>query len=345
MRMTLKNMAQELGISISTVSKALNGNPEISQNTRELVQAFAKQHNYRPNHMALRLKSKKTKTIGVIVPEIVHEFFSKVIRGIEAIADAEGYNVLISVSNESYEKEVLVLELYAEGIIDGIILGLSGETLQKADFEHLTEVQARDIPLVLFDRYTENLGVDRVRIDDFQSSIQATEHLIQAGARKLAVITTPAYMTVGEQRLKGFCTALNQHNIPLDDRCVLRTEATRKPEDMQQLEVQLRELLDEVPDIDGILAVNEYFGAAVINVLRSMGRKVPQQVKVITFSDGILSKNTFPSMSTVSQHGELMGRTTARMLLDRMDKAEGVPPQEQIIQTELILRESTEANG
>ena len=345
MRMTLKNMAQELGISISTVSKALNGNPEISQNTRELVQAFAKQHNYRPNHMALRLKSKKTKTIGVIVPEIVHEFFSKVIRGIEAVADAEGYNVLISVSNESYEKEVLVLELYAEGIIDGIILGLSGETLQKADFEHLTEVQARDIPLVLFDRYTENLGVDRVRIDDFQSSIQATEHLIEAGARKLAVITTPAFMTVGEQRLNGFCTALNQHNIPLDDRCILRTEATRKPEDMQQLEVQLRELLNEVPDVDGILAVNEYFGAAAINVLRSMGRKVPQQVKVITFSDGILSKNTFPSMSTVSQHGELMGRTTARMLLDRMDKAEGVPPQEQIIQTELILRESTETDG
>ena len=343
--MTLKNMAQELGISISTVSKALNGNPEISQNTRELVQAFAKQHNYRPNHMALRLKSKKTKTIGVIVPEIVHEFFSKVIRGIEAVADAEGYNVLISVSNESYEKEVLVLELYAEGIIDGIILGLSGETLQKADFEHLTEVQARDIPLVLFDRYTENLGVDRVRIDDFQSSIQATEHLIEAGARKLAVITTPAFMTVGEQRLNGFCTALNQHNIPLDDRCILRTEATRKPEDMQQLEVQLRELLNEVPDVDGILAVNEYFGAAAINVLRSMGRKVPQQVKVITFSDGILSKNTFPSMSTVSQHGELMGRTTARMLLDRMDKAEGVPPQEQIIQTELILRESTETDG
>ncbi len=345
MRMTLKNMAQELGISISTVSKALNGNPEISQNTRELVQAFAKQHNYRPNHMALRLKSKKTKTIGVIVPEIVHEFFSKVIRGIEAVADAEGYNVLISVSNESYEKEVLVLELYAEGIIDGIILGLSGETLQKADFEHLTEVQARDIPLVLFDRYTENLGVDRVRIDDFQSSIQATEHLIEAGARKLAVITTPAFMTVGEQRLNGFCTALNQHNIPLDDRCILRTEATRKPEDIQQLEVQLRELLKEVPDVDGILAVNEYFGAAAINVLRSMGRKVPQQVKVITFSDGILSKNTFPSMSTVSQHGELMGRTTARMLLDRMDKAEGVPPQEQIIQTELILRESTETDG
>ena len=343
--MTLKNMAQELGISISTVSKALNGNPEISQNTRKLVQAFAKQHNYRPNHMALRLKSKKTKTIGVIVPEIVHEFFSKVIRGIEAVADAEGYNVLISVSNESYEKEVLVLELYAEGIIDGIILGLSGETLQKADFEHLTEVQARDIPLVLFDRYTENLGVDRVRIDDFQSSIQATEHLIEAGARKLAVITTPAFMTVGEQRLNGFCTALNQHNIPLDDRCVLRTEATRKPEDIQQLEVQLRELLKEVPDVDGILAVNEYFGAAAINVLRSMGRKVPQQVKVITFSDGILSKNTFPSMSTVSQHGELMGRTTARMLLDRMDKAEGVPPQEQIIQTELILRESTETDG
>ena len=343
--MTLKNMAQELGISISTVSKALNGNPEISQNTRELVQAFAKQHNYRPNHMALRLKSKKTKTIGVIVPEIVHEFFSKVIRGIEAVADAEGYNVLISVSNESYEKEVLVLELYAEGIIDGIILGLSGETLQKADFEHLTEVQARDIPLVLFDRYTENLGVDRVRIDDFQSSIQATEHLIEAGARKLAVITTPAFMTVGEQRLNGFCTALNQHNIPLDDRCILRTEATRKPEDIQQLEVQLRGLLKEVPDVDGILAVNEYFGAAAINVLRSMGRKVPQQVKVITFSDGILSKNTFPSMSTVSQHGELMGRTTARMLLDRMDKAEGVPPQEQIIQTELILRESTETDG
>ena len=125
----------------------------------------------------------------------------------------------------------------------------------------------------------------------------------------------------------------------------MRTEATRKPEDIQQLEVQLRELLKEVPDVDGILAVNEYFGAAAINVLRSMGRKVPQQVKVITFSDGILSKNTFPSMSTVSQHGELMGRTTARMLLDRMDKAEGVPPQEQIIQTELILRESTETDG
>lgn len=252
-------MAQELGISISTVSKALNNHSEISQNTRDLVQAFARQHNYRPNHMALRLKSKKTKTIGVVVPEIVHEFFSKVIRGIEAVADAEGYNVLISVSNESYEKEVLVLELYAEGIIDGIILGLSGETLEKQDFEHLTEVQAREIPLVLFDRYAPGLGVDCVRIDDYKSSIMATEHLIEAGCRHLAVITTPPYMIVGEQRYQGFCAALEKHQLPLHQQAIVRTFATRKPEDIQQLEVQLKKLFEEDPAVDGILAVNEYF--------------------------------------------------------------------------------------
>ncbi|MGB0376726.1 MAG: LacI family DNA-binding transcriptional regulator [Flavobacteriaceae bacterium] len=340
MRMTLKKMAQELGISISTVSKALNNHSEISQNTRDLVQAFARQHNYRPNHMALRLKSKKTKTIGVVVPEIVHEFFSKVIRGIEAVADAEGYNVLISVSNESYEKEVLVLELYAEGIIDGIILGLSGETLEKQDFEHLTEVQAREIPLVLFDRYAPGLGVDCVRIDDYKSSIMATEHLIEAGCRHLAVITTPPFMIVGEQRYQGFCAALEKHQLPLHQQAIVRTFATRKPEDIQQLEVQLKKLFEEDPAVDGILAVNEYFGAAAINVLRSIGRSVPEEVKVITFSDGILSKNTFPSMSTVSQHGELMGRTTAQMILERMQKPARVP-HEQIIQTELILRDST----
>ena len=341
MRMTLKKMAQELGISVSTVSKALNDHKEISQQTRDLVQAFAKQHNYRPNHMALRLKSKKTKTIGVIVPEIVHEFFSKVIRGIETIADAEGYNVLVSVSNESYEKEVLVLQLYTEGIIDGIIMGLSGETLQKKDFEHLTEVNAQDIPLVLFDRYAPDLGVDCVRIDDFQSSMTATEYLIRSGAKNLAVITTPAYMTVGEQRFRGFCSALEKNGLTVDERCVLRTEATQKPADMELLEDQLVQMFAQAPEIEAVLGVNEYFGAAAIKVLRQMGRSIPQDVKVITFSDGILSKNTFPPMSTVSQHGELMGRTTASILLDRMKNNPPKLPQDHIIQTELILRDST----
>src|SRR5690606_1944205 len=157
-KMTLKKIATELGLSISTVSKALKDNKDISKENRERVQAFAKFYNYRPNSVALSLRNKKTKTIGVIIPEIVHHFFAKVISGIEEAAISKEYNVIIGVSNESMDKEAINMEMLIDGSIDGFIISLSKETLYKQEYTHLQQIQNRNIPIVMFDRDRKSVG-------------------------------------------------------------------------------------------------------------------------------------------------------------------------------------------
>ena len=166
-KITLKQIARELDVSISTVSKALRNSIEISEDTREKVQAFAKLYNYRPNNIALSLKNRKTKTIGVIIPEIVHHFFSKVIRGIEQVANKRGYNVIVGLSNESFDKEVINMQMLANGSIDGFILSISKETLLQQDYHHFKETISQGMPIVMFDRVAHDVLCDKVIVDDF----------------------------------------------------------------------------------------------------------------------------------------------------------------------------------
>ena len=207
-KITLKQIARELDVSISTVSKALKDSPEISEDTRDKVKAFAKFYNYRPNNIALSLKNRKTKTIGIIIPDIVHHFFTKVINGIEEVANKRGYNVLVGLSNESFDKEVLNMEMLANGSIDGFILSISKETLMQQDYHHFKEILEEGIPIVMFDRIVDEINCDKVVVDDFEGAKKAVKKLISEGCKNIAIITTKDYINVGRLRTRGYLEAL-----------------------------------------------------------------------------------------------------------------------------------------
>jgi len=215
-KVTLKQIAKELDVSVSTVSKALRNSKEISLDTRTKVQAFAKLYNYRPNNIALSLKNKRTKTIGVIIPEIVHHFFSKVISGIEKEANNRGYNVIIGLSNESFDKEVINIEMLANGSIDGFILSVAKETLLLQDYHHFYETINQGMPIVMFDRVVNEIACDKVVVDDKLGSKKAVAKLIDSGCKNIALITTKDYVNVGKLRTQGYLEALEEHKIEMN---------------------------------------------------------------------------------------------------------------------------------
>ncbi|WP_437397004.1 LacI family DNA-binding transcriptional regulator [Flagellimonas lutimaris] len=344
-KMTLKKIALELGLSISTVSKALKNNKDISQENREKVQAFAKFYNYRPNSVALSLKNKKTKTIGVIIPEIVHHYFAKVISGIEKVANSKEYNVIIGVTNESFKKEIINMEMLIDGSIDGFIISLSKETLQKKEYQHLQETINGNIPIVMFDRAVDEIPCDKIIIDDREAGRMAIQKLIDEGRKKILLLTTKDYLNIGRLRTEGYRDALVANNIAYNEDLIVRIgELGDSDEDQRNLEERINKVFELHPDIDGIFGVNEIYAVTALNTARLRGLDVPEQLSVIGFSDGILSKYARPHLTTVSQHGFQMGEIAAETLIKRlemMDNDEEIPYTTQVVKTELILRDST----
>jgi LacI family transcriptional regulator len=335
-KVTLKQIAKELDVSISTVSKSLKDSPEISEDTRLKVQAFAKLYNYKPNNIALSLKNKKTKTIGIIIPEIVHHFFATVISGVENVANEHGYNVIVCLSDESFDKEVINMEMLANGSIDGFILSLSKETQLKKDFHHITEVINQGMPVVMFDRVTNDIHCDKVIIDDNLAAFQAVQTLIDKGMKKIALITTVDYVSVGKLRTDGYLKALKTNDIKVDDHIILKIE------DIDNCE-ELIENLIRNQKIDAVFAVNELFAVTAIKSALKIGLKIPEDISVVGFTDGIISKYSSPSITTVSQNGIKMGGKAAKMLIDRLESEEEDDEhyRTEIIETHLVEREST----
>jgi LacI family transcriptional regulator len=337
-KVTLKQIAKELDVSISTVSKALRNSIEISEDTRQKVQAFAKLYNYRPNNIALSLKNKKTKTIGIIIPEIVHHFFATVISGIEQVANENGYNVIVCLSNESFDKEVINMEMLANGSIDGFIMSLSKETQLKKDFHHITEVINQGMPVVMFDRITNDVLCDKVIIDDQQAAYDAVDFLISKGFKNIALVTTVDYVSVGKLRTEGYINALKEHGLPVNENMIVKIE------DIENSASKIEKLFEENKP-DAIFAVNELFAVTSIKLATKRGLKVPEDISVIGFTDGIISEFSTPSITTVSQNGIKMGGAAAKMLIDRLEMEEEEEENEQykteLIETHLVEREST----
>jgi LacI family transcriptional regulator len=335
-KVTLKQIAKELDVSISTVSKSLKDNTEISLDTRQKVQAFAKMYNYKPNNIALSLKNKKTKTIAVIIPEIVHHFFATVISGVEQVANEKGYNVIVCLSDESFDKEVINMEMLANGSIDGFIMSLSKETQLKKDFHHIEEVINQGMPVVMFDRVTNDILCDKVIIDDTQSAFQAVQSLIDSGFKKIALLTTVDYISVGKQRTEGYIKALLNNDIAVNDKLIIKIE------DTDNCTTQIDHLFD-THKIDAVFAVNELFAVTAIKSAIKKGIEVPNQLSVIGFTDGIISKYSSPSITTVSQNGIKMGGKAAHLLIDRLENEEEETEfyKTEIIDTHLVVREST----
>jgi len=335
-QVTLKQIARELDVSISTVSKSLRNSAEIGEDTRQKVQAFAKLYNYKPNNIALSLKNKKTKTIGIIIPEIVHHFFATVISGIEQVANEMGYNVIVCLSDESFDKEVINMEMLATGSTDGFIMALSKETQQKKDFHHIQEVINQGMPVVMFDRVTNDVLCDKVIIDDQMAAYEAVDFLVNKGFKKIGLITTVDYVSVGRLRTDGYINALSDYDLAIDDELIVKIE------DIEGCASKIAVLLqDKKPE--AIFAVNELFAVTAIKLAAKMGIKIPEEMSIIGFTDGIISQYSSPSITTVSQNGVVMGGRAAKLLIERLEREEEETEQyhTELVETHLVLREST----
>ena len=335
-RATLKQIAKELDVSVSTVSKALNDSPEISEQTKTRIKEYAKLKNYKPNVIGLNLKNRKTKTIGVIIPNILDSFFAKVFSGIEKVADAKGYNVIMCISNESLEKEVRIIDMLSNGTIDGFILSISEEAQKLKEYNHLKDVINEGTPIVMFDRIVDEVACDKVIVDDFDSALNATQHLINTGCKNIALFSSVDNLSVGKLRAEGYLQALKNNNIIINPNLIIRTDS----------ESDLKNKIETVFDtnkIDGIFAVVENDSVAALRISQKKGYKVPEEVSIIGFADGILaSRRLSPSLSTLSQYGVEIGEAAAKLMIDRLEsKEENLPYETVIIKTELREREST----
>ncbi|NQZ44300.1 MAG: LacI family DNA-binding transcriptional regulator [Flavobacteriaceae bacterium] len=334
-KITLKHIAKELEVSISTVSKALKNSEEISRDTKEKIQAFAKLYNYKPNNIAISLKNKRTKNIGVIIPNIVHHFFTTVVRGIEKLANSKGYNVIVCLSDESFDKEVINMEMLANGSIDGFIMSLSSGTQEQNDYNHLKEVTEQGIPLVLFDRVTSEISCDKVVIDDLLGAFLATKKLIDGGRKKIALITTKDYLSVSKSRTDGYCKALMENGMEVKEDLILKMDSMDVDESI------IQEFLEKARP-DAVLSVNEIFAICAMRVATERGLKIPEDVSFIGFTDGLLSKYAIPSLTAIAQHGEKMGQIAAEMLIDKVENEDDDPSfVTKILEPTLIERDST----
>ncbi|NIJ44154.1 LacI family transcriptional regulator [Wenyingzhuangia heitensis] len=338
-KLTIKDIAKELSVSISTVSKALNDSHEIAETTKKRIQAYAKEFNYKPNFNALSLKNKKTKTIAVLIPNMLKYIYAQVFNGIEQVANELGYKIITCVSNEKTSKEIEILEMLSNGSIDGFIISPALETSINKEYSHFQDVLDEGFPIVMFDRIPKELDCDKVMIKDHKATFNAVEHLKNTGCTNIAFISTNNKLTSTKKRKKGYLKALEEFKLPANkDIMVDLTEINYK-----EYERALTPMLEN-NQIDGVITTNEATGIAIQKVAQKLGYSIPGNFSVIAFSNGILARHASPQMTTISQHGEKMGAKAAKLLIQRIEEDIENPDYEtKIIKTDLVMRNSTKS--
>ncbi|MEO0045765.1 MAG: hypothetical protein RL705_956 [Bacteroidota bacterium] len=334
---TLKQIAETLGISITTVSKALKNYPDVSPKTRKAVLELAESLSYTPNSFAVNLRTKESRTIGLIIPEVVHHFFSNVINGIIDEAEKNGYLVIILQSNESLELEKKQVELLMNKRVDGIIMSLSNES---NDDEHIKEILRKEVPFVMFDKISKLIPCSKVIINDQKAAFNAVEHLIQKGCRKIAHIRGPVNPQNAIDRFLGYKKALEKNNIPFDSKLVYTCKNVTFEEGLEFA----KQIAIEHPDVDGIFVITDLVAVGVLAHFNEVGIKIPNQVKVIGFSNWFMSQVITPKLSTVDQPSFEMGVQSFKLLLEEINiKKELLPfkPKTIELETDIIEREST----
>jgi LacI family transcriptional regulator len=327
---TIHDMARELGISGSTVSRALNDNPRISKATREAVQKLAKEHNYLPNAMAASLRKGKGNTVGVIVPNINRSFFSNVIHGIEEILSEAGYNLMICQSNELIDKEISALKTLFNARVDGILMSLSMETNR---YEHIEELINRDVRMVFFDRIPEALPVNSVVIDDFEAARSLTEQMIQKGCRQPAYVGGSSAVNVYASRQKGFRQAVIDSGVKPDERYIIETGMTRRGG-----AAAFEKLMQLANRPDAIVCAGDLAAHGVLIAAEKNSVPVPGELAISGFANEEFTAHIRPSLTSVNQKGNEIGQKTAELFLDEKHKN---TKRQIIIEPEIIFREST----
>lgn len=334
---TLKQIAEELGISITTVSKALKNYPDVSDRTRKLVRETASMLNYRPNSFAVNLRTKESKIIGLIIPEIMHHFFSSVVKSIVAEAEKKGYLVITLQSNESYELEKKQLDLLVNKRVDGILISLANET---SNYKHLTQVIENETPLVMFDKIAKTVKCSKVIIDDRKAAFKATQHLIDIGCKRIAHFRGPLLPQNSIDRFLGYKQALIENNIPYDPTMVYLLN------DMSFEEGKnfAKQLLKDHKHVDGIFINTDLVAIGAITEFNNQGVRVPEQINVVGFSNWFMASVISPSLTTINQPGSKMGKKAFKLLykeIKKKKKNKVIEYNDIILDVDLIIRNST----
>lgn len=332
---TILDIARDLNITAATVSRALNNHPAISHATKELVQTAAKKLNYQPNRIASSLRLGKSHVIGIIIPSAEINFFGSVVHGIEKVASENAYNVLIYQSNESYEFEKRGVQTFLQSRVDGVLASISKETI---NLDHYGELKKHGVPLVLFDRANDLLGVSSVVVDDYAGAFAATKHLIQQGCRRIAHIGGQQHVSIFNQRLKGYVDALNVHGIPVNDDLIVYGKVS-----IESGYGCMKKLLAGRADPDGVFAVEDFTALGAMQAIKETSKKIPDDIALIGFANESFGEYLTPSLSTVNQQTVHMGEEAARLFFEllRDGNAPAKSPRKLILEPELVCRASS----
>jgi LacI family transcriptional regulator len=335
---TLKEIATQLGISITTVSKALKNYSDVSEKTKKAVINLATELNYTPNSFAVNLRTKESKTIGLIIPTVVHHFFSNVIEGILEEAEKRNYMVIILQSNENYELEKKQVALLLNKRVDGILISLSNGT---GEFDHLKTILANKTPLVLFDKIAKIINCSKVTINDRKAAYDAVTYLIKKGYKKIAHFRGSYIPQNAIDRFLGYKKALEDNNIVYDSSLIYLCENNLDFEDGYE---NAKKIITEHPDIDAIFAVTDLVAIGIIKYFNEIGIPIPKQIAVFGFSNWFMSSIISPKLTTIDQPGFEIGKKSATILFDEINSKKNNEPivfQSIELETSIIEREST----
>lgn len=330
---TIVDIAKALNVTPSTVSKAFSDHPRISQKTKDAVWAKAKELSYRPNFFATALRRGRSFLIGVVVPQIDNSFFSSAVKGIEHVADASGYRVIITQSNDQAQREEAMVEALLNLHVDGIIVSVGSRTQQ---YQHFERIIKKKIPLIFFDRVIDELPVSCVCVDDYQGAFEATRHLIQQGARNILHLAGQPQVPIFAQRIAGYQAALRDADIKLSPDWMQSSDLTV---DDGRAIMQAWLAKHELPD--AIFAARDAAAVGAIQVLRESGIAVPEQVAIVGFSDEPYARFVSPQLSSMQQHSFEQGNLAAEMLLEQIEQGADIPRRREVLKPELIVRQSS----
>lgn len=334
--LTMKDIARELGISVSTVSRALKDSPRISAERRAMIQQFAREHNFTPNVLAESLRHSKVqpmKLIGVIIPEFTHFYFSSVLAGIEEEASARGYRIMVAQSGENYEREVRICQSFYENKVCGIIVSQAKHTKKYDHFERLMDA---GVPLVFYDRICTGVNASRVVVDDYMGAFNAVTHLIETGCSRIAFYGSAPTLEISKNRFNGYKDALLKHGLKYDERM------TRICDNRADAEAITPELLQQETPPDGFFAVNDDTAIGILYTAKRMGFRVPDDISICGFTNGQRAVACDPMLTTVEQRGMKVGEEAADILIDQV---EGLLPRDKaerrVVRTRLVIRGTT----
>ncbi|MFC0775270.1 LacI family DNA-binding transcriptional regulator [Terrimonas alba] len=337
-QISIIDIAKELGISKSTVSRALLGHSSVKEKTRIAVLELAAKLDYQRNTLALSLANKKTLLIGILVPEIMSSFFPSIIKGAEEIFEAEKYKSLICHSNENYEREVENVKLLLSQQVDGIIASHTKET---RNFDHFKLIQRRGIPLVMFNRVTDLLDTPKVVVDDYEAAFTAVEHLIKKGRKRIAHLAGPDSLINSKLRLQGYLDALKKHKIPIDNNLIISYDLS-----LEKVKIYVQHFLTLSPPPDALFCMNDPTAIAAMRVIKQNKLRIPQDIAVVGFSNDLSSELVDPALTTMAQPTFDLGREAARLVLNEINNegnTDGAKTNHKtvVLKTQLLIREST----